>query len=319
MKVAIVGGTGYVGSYVCDELIKQNHTPRILVREGSESKVVDSEKCEVVKGDAFDEQSLKILLEGSDAAIYLVAVIREFPKEGITNDKLQFRGSELLAKICSEMGIKRFLLMSALGANANPDASNYQKAKHLSEQSLKNTNLDWTIIRPSSLFGDPRGQNRPEFCKALKEDMLELIPGFPSALPFPAPSFHEGLVPFGSGEFSFSMIHVKNVAEIILKILEDKDSIGQTIELGGNKDFTWDEIIKTIAKASNKKVIMVPAPVLVVLTAARFLDWWKKFPVTRDQLKDLIKGSVCNSEKIVKKYDIDLNPFNLENLSYLAS
>ena len=50
--------------------------------------------------------------------IYLVAVIREFPKEGITNDKLQFRGSELF-KICSEMGIKRFLLMSALGASAN--------------------------------------------------------------------------------------------------------------------------------------------------------------------------------------------------------
>ena len=181
MKVAIVGGTGYVGSYVCDELIKKNHTPKILVREGSESKVIDPKKCEMVNGDAFDEQSLKTLLEGSDAAIYLVAVIREFPKEGITNDKLQFRGSELFAKICSEMGIKRFLLMSALGANADPDASNYQKAKHLSEQSLKNTNLDWTIIRPSSLFGDPRGQNRPEFCKALKEDMLERVPGFPSA------------------------------------------------------------------------------------------------------------------------------------------
>ena len=63
---------------------------------------------------------------------------------------------------------------------------------------------------------------------------------------------------------------------------------------------------------------MVPAPVSVVLTAARFLDWWKKFPVTRDQLKDLIKGSVCNSEKIIKKYSIDLIPFNSENLSYLA-
>ena len=80
MKVAIVGGTGYVGSYVCDELIKKNHTPKILVREGSESKVIDPKKCEMVNGDAFDEQSLKTLLEGSDAAIYLVAVIREFPK-----------------------------------------------------------------------------------------------------------------------------------------------------------------------------------------------------------------------------------------------
>ena len=168
MKVAIVGGTGYVGSYVCDELIKKNHTPKILVREGSESKVIDSKKCEMVNGDAFDEQSLKTLLEGSDAAIYLVAVIREFPKEGITNDKLQFRGSELFAKICSEMGIKRFLLMSALGANADPDASNYQKAKHLSAGQLEcfsEENMYYSdretqdYLQGSSIMDNYRGTN----------------------------------------------------------------------------------------------------------------------------------------------------------------
>ncbi len=45
MKVALIGGTGYVGSYICDELIANDHTPRILVREGSESKVIDPKKC----------------------------------------------------------------------------------------------------------------------------------------------------------------------------------------------------------------------------------------------------------------------------------
>ena len=319
MKIAILGGTGYVGSYVCDELIENDHTPRLLVRKGSEPKIINSEKCEIVIGDIFDEDSLRELIQGTDAVIYLVAVIREFAREGITNDKLQFRGSEFAAKISSEMGVKRFLLMSALGANANPDASNYQKAKHLSEQSIKNTNLNWTIIRPSSLFGDPRDGNRPEFCKALKEDMLELVPWFPNSFPFPAPSFFEGLIPFGSGEFSFSMIHVKNVAQIIMKVLSDKDMYGETIELGGNEDYTWNDIIKKIAKASNKKVIMVPAPVIVILIVAFFLDWWKKFPVTRDQLKDLTKGSTCNTEKIIEKYEIDLIPFNSKNLSYLAS
>ena len=319
MKVALIGGTGYVGSYICDELIANEHTPRILVREGSESKVIAPKKCELIKGDISDESSIRELIKGSDAVIYLVAVIREFPKRGITNDKLQFRGSELAANIASELGVKRFLLMSALGANADMDASNYQKAKHLSEQVIKNTDLDWTIIRPSSLFGDPRGNNRPEFCKALKEDMLEIIPGFPNSLPFPAPSFFEGLIPVNAGEFSFSMIHVKDVAKIFVKLISDKNQFGKTISLGGNEDFTWNHIIKNIAAASNKKVLMAPAPISIVMAAASLLDWWSGFPVTRDQLKDLVKGSTCNSEDIFKKYEINPIPFNKENLSYLAS
>ena len=319
MKVALIGGTGYVGSYICDELIANEHTPRILVREGSESKVIAPKKCELIKGDISDENSIRELIKGSDAVIYLVAVIREFPKRGITNDKLQFRGSELASNIASELGVKRFLLMSALGANADMDASNYQKAKHLSEQVIKNTELDWTIIRPSSLFGDPRGNNRPEFCKALKEDMLEIIPGFPNSLPFPAPSFFEGLIPVNAGEFSFSMIHVKDVAKIFVKLISDKNQFGKTISLGGNEDFTWNHVIKNIAAASNKKVLMAPAPISIVMAAASLLDWWSGFPVTRDQLKDLVKGSTCNSEDIFKKYEINPIPFNKENLSYLAS
>ena len=319
MKVALIGGTGYVGSYICDELIANDHTPRILVREGSESKVIAPKKCKLIKGDISDESSIRELIKGSDVVIYLVAVIREFPKRGITNDKLQFRGSELAANIASELGVKRFLLMSALGASADIDASNYQKAKHLSEQAVKNTDLDWTIIRPSSLFGDPRGNDRPEFCKALKEDMLEIIPSFPNSLPFPAPSFFEGLIPVNAGEFSFSMIHVKDVAKIFVKLISDKNQFGKTISLGGNEDFTWNHIIKNIAAASNKKVLMAPAPISIVMAAASLLDWWSGFPVTRDQLKDLVKGSTCNSEDIFKKYEISPIPFNKENLSYLAS
>ena len=83
MKVALIGGTGYVGSYICDELIANEHTPRILVREGSESKVISPKKCELIKGDISDENSIRELIKGSDAVIYLVAVIREFPKRGL--------------------------------------------------------------------------------------------------------------------------------------------------------------------------------------------------------------------------------------------
>ena len=318
MKVALIGGTGFVGSYIIDELIKNDHTPRLLVREGSEYKVLQPDKCEIIQGDIDDNDAIKDTLKGCEAVIYLIALIREFPNKGLTNEKLQFRGSERVAKISEEMGIKRFLLMSALGANPDPYGSKYMQAKHLSEQAIKNTSLEWTILRPSSLFGDPRGGDRPEFCMMLDKLMLNLIP-YPKFLPFPAPSFFTGASPFNAGEYALSMVHVQDVASIFVKVLLDKDTINKTIEIGGLIEVSWNEIIKSIASVTGQKVFMLPAPFFVISTIAGVLDKFEWFPAGKDQLKDLIKGSVCNSEELFKKYDIEPIPFNTENLNYLGN
>ncbi|MCS5639602.1 MAG: NAD(P)H-binding protein, partial [Candidatus Marinimicrobia bacterium] len=228
MKVALFGGTGFVGSYIVDELVSREHQPRLMVRLGSEGKVPKPEYCETVSGDIHDDYAIRETLYDCDAAIYLIAVIKEFPKEGITNELLQFRGAQRVANISLEVGVKRFLLMSALGTNCGPGASKYFKAKHLAEQAVKNTELSWTILRPSSIFGDPRGFERPEFCTMLKKDMLNLIP-FPGFLPFPAPSFYTGLNPFNAGSFSLSMIHAADVATLFANVLEDDTTIGKTL------------------------------------------------------------------------------------------
>ena len=101
MKVALIGGTGYVGSYIIDELIKNDHIPRLLVRNGSESKVIQPEKCETINGDIDDDAALNETLEGCDAVIYLIALIREFPKQNLTNERLQFKGSERVAAVAA--------------------------------------------------------------------------------------------------------------------------------------------------------------------------------------------------------------------------
>ena len=318
MKVAVIGGTGYVGSYITDELIANDITPRLLVRDGSGSKVLQPEKCEIVIGDVENDEAVQITLSDCEAVIYLIALIREFPGKGLTNEKFQFRGSERVANIAQKMGVKRFLLMSALGANPNPNGSKYMQAKHLSEQAIKNTDLDWTIIRPSSLFGDPRGGGRPEFCMMLDQLMLNLVP-YPRFIPFPAPSFFTGLNPLDAGNYSLSMIHAKDVASVFVKSLSDDSTISQILELGGEKSVTWNEIVISIAKVTGQKVIMVPAPFFVISTIAAMLDRFKWFPAGRDQLNDLIKGNICDSSEIFQKYEIEPIPFNVENLNYLAN
>ena len=318
MKVALFGGTGFVGSYIVDELVSREHQPRLMVRPGSEGKVPKPEYCETVSGDIHDDYAIRETLYDCDAAIYLIAVIREFPKEGITNELLQFRGAQRVANIALEVGVKRFLLMSALGTNCGPGASKYFKAKHLAEQAVKNTELSWTILRPSSIFGDPRGFERPEFCTMLKKDMLNLV-SFPRFLPFPAPSFFTGMNPLDSGNFELSMIHVTDVAKIFVHALEDESTIGETLELGGDRAVTWNEIIRSIAVGSNKNIIMTPAPFFVVWFSALLLDRFKWFPVARDQLQDLVNGNTCDSSKIFDEYGMKPIPFTSDNLTYLSN
>ena len=86
--------------------------------------------------------------------------------------------------------------------------------------------------------------------------MLNLVP-YPKFLPFPAPSFFTGASPFDAGKYSLSMIHVKDVASIFVKTLSDDDSIGETIEIGGEREVTWNEIIKTIASVTGQKSFYV--------------------------------------------------------------
>ena len=317
MKVALIGGTGYVGSYIIDELIDHDHVPRLLVRDGSEHKVTQPEKCEIINGNIEDDEAIGQTLDDCDAVIYLIALIREFPDRGLTNEKLQFKGLKRVAEIAEEKGVKRFLLMSALGADPNPNGSKYMQAKHLAEQSIKNTGLNWTIIRPSSLFGDPRGGERPEFCMMLDKLMLSLIP-YPKILPFPAPSFFTGMNPLDAGNYALSMIHVKDIASVFVKVLADEDSMKQTIEIGGNREVTWNEIVTSIAKVTGRKVIMVPAPFFVISFIAGIFDRFKWFPAGKDQLNDLVKGSVCDSSELLNKYDIEPIPFDIKNLKYIS-
>ena len=309
MRVALFGGTGFVGSYIIDQLVESSHLPRILVRSNSHNKIISPDRCEIVEGNIANTDDIMNALEKADAVIYTIGIIREFPRQGITYEKLHFEGAVKCMDAAAEKGIKRFILMSANGVC--PDGTGYQKTKWMSEQYLKNTSLNWTIFRPSLIFGDPRGHDRPEFCTQLKKDLINL--------PIPAPLFHEGLIPFNAGSFSMSPIHIKDVANIFVSSIEQENHYGKTIELGGAKEIIWKDIIQIISNAYGKKKWAVPAPLIAVKTVAAMLDRFSWFPVTRDQLTMLVEGNACNSTKFFSENDIKPRSFDIENLSYLKN
>ena len=304
MKVALFGGTGFVGSYITRELVREGFTPKVLVQSGSLSKI--NSPCEVVKGDIQNKNSILETMQGAEAVIYTIGIIREFPKKGVTFKELHLNGLKRCLEIALKIGVKRFILMSANGVR--PDGKAYQRTKWQADEALKESGLNWTIFRPSLIFGDPGGEGRPEFCTQIRDDML--------SLPFPAPLFYNGLLPFNAGSFSMSPIHVKNVAEFFVKSIKLKVCEKNIFDLGGPEALTWKEIIHQIALASGKRTWKIPAPVAVIKIAASILDRFKWFPVTRDQLTMLMEGNTVSTNYFD---DFSINPikFSMENLEYL--
>jgi uncharacterized protein YbjT (DUF2867 family) len=305
MKVALFGGTGFVGSYIVDALIAHGHTPRLLVRAGSESKVVQRERCEIVSGDIEDERAVAACIEGAGAAIYNIGLLREFPARGITWEGMHYAGAAHAMDAALSAGVRRFVLMSANGAK--PDGTAYQSTKFRAEQYLAASGLDWTVFRPSIVFGDPRG--RLEFCSMLREQMLAPL--------IPAPLFHEGLWPGNAGRFRMSPVAVEDVAEAFVRSLEEPESRGRIFPLGGPDVLEWREILSIIATASGKRKLMLPAPVGLVGLVASLLDRFEWFPVTRSQLRMLVEGNECDGREAWTLFGIEAKRFTPEALGYL--
>ena len=305
MKIALFGGTGFIGTYLIEELLKTGHTPKVLVRPGSEQKLSHHNRCDIVTGTISDLEAVRDTVSNTDGVIYNIGIIREFPRKKITYEELHFKGARLCMDMASELGVKRFILMSANGAKQSGTA--YQETKFLSEQYIKETGLEWTVFRPSLVFGNPRG--KIEFCSQLRDDML--------SIPLPTPLFYEGIIPKNAGSFAMSPIHVENVAEYFVKALVKKSTICQTYEIGGIHPFSWKELVSIIATASGKKKWKIPTPVFPLKIMASVFDRFSWFPITGDQLSMLVQGNTCESKNLFEEFHIEPINFSVSNLSYL--
>ena len=304
MRVAIIGGTGFVGSYIVDELLRQGHDVSALVRPGSEHKVRHSAAVRVVSGSVDSTASIGDLVSGCEAVIYCVGILREFPKKGITYESTQYDGVASTVDAALENGVRRFLLMSANGVKI--PGTRYQETKKRAEDRVFASGLDATIFRPSIIFGDPRGQM--EFATQLFQDMVEK--------PIPAVGFFSGLSPT-SGAVLMSPVHVEDVANAFVNTLTDDSTVGEIYNLGGPEILSWTEMIRRIAATTGRKKWIIPMPIVLMKIAAALFDWLPFFPVTRDQLTMLAEGNTADPAVIESLIGKPPAPFSLEDLDYL--
>jgi uncharacterized protein YbjT (DUF2867 family) len=306
MNVGVIGGTGYVGSYLIDALLDHGMQPVVLVRPGSQARLRHADHCQVIDGDLGDVDAIMRLVRQVDAVIYNVGILREFPARDIRFSELHENAARHVIDASVQAGVSSFLLMSANGVN--PHGTPYQRHKHAADEYLASSGLNYSIFRPSVIFGDPRG--RMEFATQLCRDIV--------CSPLPAPLFFDGLNPMKAGRFELSPVHVEDVARAFVNQLVSPAESNRIFHLGGPAILSWKEILTTIAEAVGRRKLMLPVPVQGVKIAAGLLDQFEQFPVTRDQLNMLMEGNVCSAEDL-KSMGITPRCFEASELAYLAN
>ena len=304
MKIALFGGTGFVGSHVVDALVARQHEVSLLVRPGSEHKIPNTTIWRTTAGDLNNDAALDEIVLGCDAVIYSVGLLREFPKRHITFENTQYKGVVRAAAAAKRANVQRFILISANGIKV--PGTPYQETKLRAEEHINASGLDTTIFRPSVIFGDPKGTM--EFATQLYRDMV--------ASPLPALGFFPGLSP-NSGQILMSPAYVGDVAAAICNSLEQKSTIGKTLTLGGPDTLSWPEMIRRIAAAANRRKWILPMPIGPMKLAASLFDWLPFFPVTRDQLIMLAENNVADSATLETMANRQLTTFDAASLSYL--
>jgi uncharacterized protein YbjT (DUF2867 family) len=305
MKIALFGGTGFVGGYLVNALLAAGHEPSVLIRPGSENKLANRDKCCVTTGDISSDDAIEATLEGCDAFIYNIGILKAFPSKGVTFEKLHFDGVRRVANSAQELNVRRALLMSANGAKS--PGTPYQDTKFRAEEFVQQSGLEWTIFRPSVIFGDSNGLQEITnqlYCELVKP-------------PIPAVAFHTGWSPKGNGVV-MSPVHIQDVADAFIGSLSDANTIGKTYVLGGPDVLTWEEMVQRVATAVGRRKWMLPMPVGLMRFGATLFDWLPFFPATRDQLTMLAEGNVADSADLETLINRAPTAFVPDNLSYLS-
>ena len=304
MRVAVIGGTGFVGGHLTDALLAAGHEVSLLVRAGSESKAHRSEHVRLSPGDISCTDELKSVMDGCSAVIYNVGILREFPRRGITFEESQYQALVRTVEAAREVGIKRLLLMSANGVKQ--PGTLYQETKYRAEEYARQSGLDVTVMRPSVIFGDPEG--KMEFATQLFNDMVRP--------PIPAVSFFSGRSP-DKGAVVMSPVHIHDVTSAFVAALEDDKTIGQTYALGGPEVLSWQTMVRRIAEATGRTKWLLPMPIWIMRIGATLFDWLSFFPVTRGQLTMLEEGNTADPEILKQLIGRNLQDFSVDALGYL--
>jgi uncharacterized protein YbjT (DUF2867 family) len=267
VKVLVTGGTGFIGPKVVHALRTQGREVRALVRRPEQATQLAGWGAELVTGDVNDAASLRAGLDGCTHVVHLVSILKGSPADF---QRVMTQGTANLIAAAKDARVERFVLMSALGTSeTTKDTIPYFASKWAMEQETARSRLEYTIFRPSFVFGRDGGA-LPLFIKQVKYSPVVTV--------------------IGSGLQRIQPIWVDDVAEYLARGVDHPQAANRTFEIGGPDVVTWNELYTRIAKVLGKRRKLVHIPSSLARTGAKLTQWAPGAPLTTDQVAMIEAG-----------------------------
>lgn len=231
--IGVLGGAGFIGRHLVHHLDVAGFQVKVLTRRRESAKhLILLPNVQVAECDIMNDTKLHDALKGCDAVINLVGILHQSRRT--TFEMMHGELPRRVAATCKDLGIKRLIQVSALHASSAAP-SMYLRSKAMGEAALKTTKLDWTIFRPSVVFGE--GDN---FLN-LFANMARLTPVIPLAVP----------------NARFQPVWVEDLAKAITASVNNPNTCHQTYDICGPKVYSMKELVTFAAKAAGAKPLII--------------------------------------------------------------
>ncbi len=270
-----------MGTVVADCLLAEGHSVRVYSRRATQAHV--SPGIEPFDGDIRDANALAAALNGVDAIVHLVGILREAGRTQ-TFGGVFLEGTRAVIQAARQVGVRRLIHVTGIGADPDsPDA--FERTRGLAERETRESGLDWVILRPSVIFG-VRGSMFDRMARSLK-----------STRPFAVVPRQDGL---------YQPIWRDDAAQCVAAALRDETLLGGTYQLGGPDTWSYRELVGLALRQLRLRRIVLPLPAPLLLAGAglpRLVG--KRAMVTASELRQLTRDNRTDPSVMRKAFGIE--------------
>jgi len=275
MKVLVTGATGFTGSRLIPLLLQNGFEVRALARPTSDLSPLSALTVEWATGDLSDTKTLTSALRGVDALVNIAS--------------LGFGHAESIVSAAKEAGVKRgiFISTTAIFTQLNAGSKSIRLA---AEEAIQASGLDYTILRPTMIYGSPRDRNMWRLIR-----LLRISPVMPI---------------FGDGQSLQQPIFVDDVAQAVLLALQTDVTIGKSYNIAGKDPLTYNQVIDTVAASLGKRIWKLHLPYMPIVRTLQFTERLHiRLPIKAEQVLRLNENKAFSYEEAQRDFGFSPRSF----------
>ncbi|MCG8548751.1 MAG: complex I NDUFA9 subunit family protein [Alphaproteobacteria bacterium] len=287
----VFGASGFLGRHVVQRLAARGWQVRAAVRRPDEALFLkpmgDVGQVTPVRANIRVPASVRAAVDGADAVVNLVGILFESGKQRF--DAVHVDGARQIAEAAGASGCRRLVHLSALGASAM-SPSRYGRSKAQGEEAVHKAFPDAVVLRPSIVFGP-----QDDFFNRFAE--MALLSPFLPVFGCPMPGFRNGRLDlYGDGGTKFQPVYVGDVADAVMKGIEDRSTGGKIFQLGGPTVYSFVEIMNLMLHEIGRTRMLLPIPFWLGSLIGTFAGLLPVPPITRDQVAMLRADNVVSGD-----------------------